>query len=46
MRFSQNNMLEKTKKYKKIIVVCIVAILIYGHFIYFHISDIHSKDYL
>ena len=27
MRFSQNNMLEKTKKYKKIIVVCIVAIL-------------------
>ena len=20
--------------------------LIYGHFIYFHISDIHSKDYL
>ena len=27
MRFSQNNMFEKTKKYKKIIVGCIVAIL-------------------
>ena len=45
MRFSQNNMLEKTKKYKKIIVVCIVAIL-FMVISFIFISDIHSKDYL
>ena len=45
MRFSQNNMLEKTKNTKDH--SCLYCCnLIYGHFIYFHISDIHSKDYL
>ena len=46
MRFSQNNMLEKTKEIQKDYSCLYCCNLIYGHFIYFHISDIHSKDYL